>query len=113
VPFYERSLLGGRDSLRGFGDARFVDQNKISWTLEERIRFWRLSAFNVNVDFEVTPFYEAGTVFPQNGDLRGSDLHHVFGVGFRSVVRPNVVGAVDLGFGEDGPAVFVKLDYPF
>jgi outer membrane protein assembly factor BamA len=113
VPFYEQSLLGGKDSLRGYGDARFVDRNRLSYTLEERIRFYRLNAFNVNVDFEVTPFYEAGTVAGRLSDFKSEKLHHVAGVGFRSVVRPSVVGVVDIGFGDEGLALFVGIDYPF
>lgn len=113
IPFYERSLLGGKDSLRGFGDARFVDDNKASMSLEERIRFYTLKAFNVNVDFEVTPFYETGIVYHRADGIRFPNLHHVAGIGFRTVVRPNVVGVIDLGFGEEGTALFVGIDYPF
>jgi len=35
------------------------------------------------------------------------------GVGFRAVVRPNVVGRVDIGFGKEGAAIFATLGYPF
>lgn len=113
TPFYEQSLLGGKDSLRGFGDARFVDRKRTTFALEERIRLYTLKAFNVNIDFEVTPYYEAGTVFHNFDKFQPSMLHHVGGVGFRSVVRPNVVGVIDLGFGEEGTALFVGIDYPF
>jgi hypothetical protein len=113
TPFYEQSLLGGKNSLRGFGAGRFVDRYKAGVSLEERICFYTLKAFNVNIEFEVTPFYEAGTVFRTPDKLQGSKLHHVGGVGFRSIVKPNVVGIIDLGFSEDGSALFVGIDYPF
>ncbi|MBI4217839.1 MAG: BamA/TamA family outer membrane protein [Elusimicrobia bacterium] len=113
TPFYEQSLLGGKDSLRGFGDSRFMDRNKMTYSLEERIRLYTLKAFNVNVEFELTPFYEAGMVFHDLDDTRGSDLHHVAGLGFRTIVKPNVVGVIDLGFSEEGTALFVGIDYPF
>jgi hypothetical protein len=29
------------------------------------------------------------------------------------VVRPNIVGRIDVGVGREGPAVFVGLGYPF
>jgi hypothetical protein len=35
------------------------------------------------------------------------------GIGLRAVVRPNILGRIDVGFGKDGPAVFVGLGYPF
>ena len=35
------------------------------------------------------------------------------GFGFRAVIRPNIVGRIDVGVGGEGPAVFVGLGYPF
>jgi hypothetical protein len=29
------------------------------------------------------------------------------------VIRPNIVGRIDVGYGKEGPAVFVGLGYPF
>jgi outer membrane protein assembly factor BamA len=113
VPLYEREWLGGKDSLRGFGEGRFIDNHKIVLSLEERIRFYTLKAFNVNVDFEVAPFYEAGAVYRERDHFRPADLHSVWGVGLRSIVRPNVVGDIELGFNEQGLALFVGIDYPF
>lgn len=113
VPLYEREWLGGKDLLRGFGEGRFIDNHKIVLSLEERIRFYTLKAFNVNIDFEVAPFYESGAAYREQDKFRPADLHHVWGVGFRSVVRPNVVGDIELGFSEQGTALFVGIDYPF
>ncbi len=113
VPLYEREWLGGKDTLRGFGEGRFIDNHKMMLTLEERIRFYTLKAFNVNIDFEVAPFYEAGTVYREQDKFRPADLHHVWGVGFRSIVRPNVVGDIEVGYSEQGVALFVGIDYPF
>ncbi len=113
TPFYEQSLLGGKDSLRGFGDARFIDRNKIIFSLEERIHLYTLKAFNVNVNFELTPFYESGTVIRNLNQIQPQDFHNVLGLGFRTIVKPNVVGIIDLGFSEEGTALFVGIDYPF
>jgi hypothetical protein len=52
-------------------------------------------------------------VFPSSHTVPVDALHLVGGVGFRGVVRPQVVGFVDVGYGSDGPAVFTGLDYPF
>src|SRR5439155_23459088 len=38
VPFYERPMLGGENTLRGFGRNRFIDDNLFLINLEERIR---------------------------------------------------------------------------
>jgi len=52
-------------------------------------------------------------VFRSSRDFFLDDLHAVGGLGFRGVVRPQVVGFVDIGFGEQGLAAFTGLEYPF
>ena len=42
-----------------------------------------------------------------------NDLHWVYGFGFRGVVRPQIVGFVDIGRGSEGVSVFTGVDYPF
>ena len=113
APFYERSSIGGVKSLRGFGTDRFVDSNRFFSTLELRTMALRRQMFDVTTEFEVAPFIDAGEVFSSARTFPLDDLHFVGGVGFRGVVRPQVVGFVDIGYGSDGPAVFTGLDYPF
>jgi surface antigen Omp85-like protein len=113
VPFLERSILGGKYSLRGYGDNRFVDSSSILLNVEERIRVFRYPVFNVNTDWEIAPFLDLGAVA---GNLLAASPRNFVanpGVGFRAVVRPNVVGRVDVGFGKEGPAIFATLGYPF
>ncbi len=113
VPFLERSILGGKYNLRGYGDNRFVDSSSIVLNIEERIRLFRYPVFNVNTDWEIAPFLDVGAV--AENLLTASPRNFVAnpGLGFRAVVRPNVVGRVDVGFGKEGPAVFATLGYPF
>ncbi len=113
APFYERSAIGGVKSLRGFGDGRFVDSNRFFSSVELRTRAFRRQLFDVMTELEVAPFLDAGEVFSSTRTVPFDSLHFVGGVGFRGVVRPQVVGFVDVGYGSDGPAVFTGLDYPF
>jgi len=113
APFYERSAIGGQKSLRGFGDDRFIDANRFFSTVELRTLAFRRQLFDVMTELEVAPFIDAGEVFSSARDFPLDSLHYVGGVGFRGVVRPQVVGYVDIGYGSDGPAVFTGLDYPF
>jgi hemolysin activation/secretion protein len=100
-------------SLRGFGDDRFVDANRFFSTVELRTMALRRQIFDVMTEFEVAPFVDAGQVFASSRTLPVDALHYVGGIGFRGVVRPQVVGFVDIGYGSDGTAVFTGLDYPF
>lgn len=113
VPFLERSSLGGKRSLRGYGDNRFIDSSSLLLNLEQRIRLFRYPMFNVNTEWEAAPFLDLGAVAENLLDLKSKNFLVNPGVGFRAVVRPNVVGRVDVGFGNEGPAIFATLGYPF
>lgn len=114
VPFYERSSLGGQNNLRGYGVDRFIDKQLIAASVEQRIHVLRTKIFNVEADFELAPFVDMGRVFNTFKDLQLFDGFQVTpGIGFRGLIRPNVVGRVDYGYSKEGGAVFAGLDYPF
>lgn len=113
VPFLEQSILGGESSLRGFGRNRFIDNSYLLCNLEERILLFRWEVFGVTADWEVAPFLDLGAVMESLDKAKSSDFELNPGVGFRAIVRPNIIGRVDVGLGKDGPAVFVGLGYPF
>lgn len=113
IPFLEQSILGGETTLRGYGQNRFVDRSFILLNLEERIRLFRWEVFNVMADWEIAPFVDLGTVTKNLLKSKAATFEFNPGVGLRAVVRPNIIGRIDVGFGEEGPAVFVGLGYPF
>lgn len=113
VPFLEQSILGGESTLRGYGRNRFIDNSFLLLNLEERIRLFRWTLFNVNTDWELAPFIDLGSVMESFDEAKKENFEFNPGLGFRAVVRPNIVGRVDIGIGKDGPAVFVGLGYPF
>jgi hypothetical protein len=113
LPFWEQSSLGGHRSLRGYGSHRFIDFNRSLANAELRWDVWHRKLFGVNAVLEVTPFIDTGQVFHSVSDNPVSDLHWVGGVGFRGVVRPQIVGFVDIGRGSEGNAIFTGIDYPF
>lgn len=113
TPFYEWPQLGGFGSNRGYGEWRFIDRNMIAFTVEQRIEAFSLQHFGVVSHWEIAPFFEFGKVFPTIGKFNFRSLKPVGGLGLRASVRPQVVGHVDFGFGQEGTAVFMGLDYPF
>jgi hypothetical protein len=64
-------------------------------------------------DWQVAPFVDCGGVMKSLDSARIDDFKINPGIGFRAEVRPNIVGRVDIGFGNEGAAVFVGLGYPF
>jgi outer membrane protein assembly factor BamA len=113
LPFWEQQDLGGRRRLRGFGSNRFIDFNRSLATAELRTKVYQRHIFGVNAELEITPFVEAGQVFRHLDQSPISDLHWVGGLGFRGVVRPQIVGFVDIGRGSEGLAIFTGINYPF
>lgn len=113
VPFFEQSSLGGQNNLRGYGVDRFIDKNLIAASIEERIHVARAKVAGVAADFEVAPFLDTGQVFNSFKDVSFRDYRMTPGIGFRGIVRPNVVGRIDYGWSKEGGAIFAGLDFPY
>ena len=120
VPFWAlssigggQSVVGGEQPLRGFGEGRFYDRDSFSSSVEFRRKVLSFDATSTTVDVELTPFVDVGRVFARTSTNPLSDLHRVYGVGFRGIARPFVVGYVDIGYGTEGVAAFTGLNYPF
>ena len=113
VPFFEQSSLGGQNNLRGFGLDRYIDKHLVAFSVEERIHVMRTRIAGVTADFELAPFLDTGQVFNSYNDLSFKDYRMTPGLGFRGIVRPNVVGRVDYGYSREGGAVFAGLDFPY
>jgi outer membrane protein assembly factor BamA len=112
-PFYERSSLGGDDTLRNFGNNRFIDDHSIVFNIEERIDLLKTRIFDVDAEWELAPFLDVGKVFSDFGKHFFENYQANPGVGFRALVRPNVVGRFDFGFGPEGATTFVGLGFPY
>jgi hypothetical protein len=120
VPFWALSSIGGADSevggtqpLRGFGTGRFYDRDSFSTSIELRRKVLSMDAVSTSIDVELTPFIDVGRVFGRSGTFPLDQLHHVYGLGFRGIARPFVVGYVDIGYGSEGVAAFTGINYPF
>jgi len=120
VPFWALSSIGGADTviggeqpLRGFGEGRFYDRDSFSSSLELRRKMATFDAISTTVDLEVTPFVDVGRVFEKSSTVPLEQLHKVYGMGFRGIAKPFVVGYVDIGYGSEGAAVFTGINYPF
>lgn len=113
VPFFEQSSLGGQNNLRGFGLDRYIDKHLVAFSIEERIHLLRTKVAGVTADFEIAPFLDTGQVFNSYEDLSFKDYRMTPGLGFRGIVRPNVVGRVDYGYSREGGAIFAGLDFPY
>ena len=115
IPFYAMSMLGGAFSLEGFGTGRFYDYDATLLNIEERIAAFDMNMFNVEAQWQIAPFLGMGEVFRDAAQVTQLGNYALNpGVGFRALVKPNVVGRVDIGYStEAGAVTFVGIGFPF
>jgi outer membrane protein assembly factor BamA len=113
TPFWERSSLGGKRSLRGYGGDRFIGFNRTLASAELRTNVYQRRLFGVKAELELAPFVDTGQVFKGVTSNPVSDLRWDYGMGFRFIVRPQILAFVDVGQGQEGLKVFTGIDYPF
>jgi hypothetical protein len=109
----DRSVTGGAQPLRAYGEGRFVDRNSFEASVEARFDVRSLHLFGTELTLELAPFVDSGKVFTAMSADPLTHLHTAGGIGFRLVASPFVVGYVDVGFGREKAAVFSGIDYPF
>ena len=81
--------------------------------MEQRFTFYKAKMADVSTEFEVAPFVGLGTVFDRPETMQGRYARPVVGTAVRAVARPQVVGSVDVGVGQEGVAVFMDINYSF
>jgi outer membrane protein assembly factor BamA len=113
IPFFEQSSLGGENNLRGFGRDRFIDKHMVAVNVEERMHVMALKMLNVTIELEMVPFVDMGRTYKDFKYRQFNEWEVTPGVGFRGIVRPNLVSRVDWGYSREGGAVFAGLSYPF
>ena len=109
----DESVIGGSQTLRGYGTSRFYDRNSFSANIELRQNVLAINALATHIDIQIAPFFDTGRVFHSASTFPIKHLHNVMGLGFRGIAAPSVVGYVDIGKGHEGIAVFTGIGYPF
>jgi hypothetical protein len=114
VPFYELTSVGGRTTLRGYPDGRFVGKNGIVAGIEER---WNVVGFNLHdtdLRLQVAGFGEMGQVFGGHDQISFEAMKFSTGGAVRLVIpKSDIVVSLDLGVSKEGEQTFLTLDYPF
>lgn len=109
----DRSVIGEAQPLRAYGSGRFVDRNSFAASVELRSWVRQLHLFDTDLKLELAPFVDSGKVYSRMDESPFSHQHVGGGMGFRVVASPFVVGYLDIGYGNEGAAVFSGIDYPF
>ena len=114
VPFYEQTAIGGKYSLRGYGDGRFVGKNGLYAGIEERWNFWDVKVMGYELVLQVAGFGEMGRVFGGGDQITFETLNFAAGGAVRVILpASDIVTSVDVGVSREGVQTFVDLGYPF
>jgi Omp85 superfamily domain len=106
VPFYFLPYIGGSDTLRGFHEFRFRDENVLFLNLEYR---WRIIPY-----LHIAPFLDAGEVRADWEDIGPSGLKTSYGIGLRAGTEERVFVRIDIGTGGgEGTRLFFKFGPAF
>ena len=110
LPIYERRLLGGFTSLRGFKAGSFTGDNLATASIEIRVPFH--SPLRIG-QTGITLFGDAGAAYDHGTRLRDADVE--YGVGGGLYLRvPLVQFEIDLAYGIDrGTRVHVAAGFKF
>jgi Omp85 superfamily domain len=105
VPFYLMPSLGGKNTLRGYDDYRFHDNDMEAFSVELR------SALFTHLDAAV--FADAGKVASRAADLDLRHLEQSYGVGLRVHNATATLVRLDVGHSVEGWKMFIKVSDPF
>jgi outer membrane protein assembly factor BamA len=105
VPFYMYPYVGGSDTLRGFDEFRFRDENAFYMNAEYR---WDLLSF-----LELAGFVDAGKVRSDWEQIGFDGMRTSYGGGVRLKMKDQVFLRFDVGTGGEGTQMFFKFGKSF
>ena len=105
IPFFMQQTVGGSADVRGYGQYRFRDANRVVFNLEYR---WAMVEF-----FDLVAFGDAGKVFSRRDEFGLDDLRGSLGVGGRLKFRGRVLLGFDLGYSPEGLRFWLRGSHTF
>lgn len=105
VPFFLQETLGGSQTLRGFRNFRFRDQNLLYLSAEYR---WEPAAA-----VELAVFYDAGKVFSHRSDFEFKHLQKSIGAGIRFKTPDVTFLRLDIGRSREGTLLHFSFGASF
>jgi hypothetical protein len=113
APFWLQSRMGGKYSLRAYGDGRYIDRGAMVANVEHRYTMFDMALAGVTTEFEIAPFFGMGSVFDSPKEMQRRLIRPVIGSAIRAIAKPQVVGSIDVGVGQEGVSVFMDINYSF
>ncbi len=90
IPFYELSMLGDSDNLRGFDQNRFRAKGSVFFNFEYRYPIWDT--------WDAVIFLDEGQVFDEYDEITFDNFHWAAGTGLRFMTKTGFLFRVEAGF---------------
>ena len=123
VPFYalttmtlpdgETDGLGGRTTIRGYKQSRFVGRIAALANAELRWTFVDFRAIGQRFGLMLVPFVDAGRTFDRIADSSLADYKIGAGAGFRIAWNQATIINADYGRSAEGSALYINFGHPF
>jgi hypothetical protein len=105
--------LGGRTTLRGYKQERFIAPAMAYGNLELRWKFASLDFGSQHFDFQLVPFYDVGRVWDESRLMNLIDYKHSRGLGLRIPWNQATIIYIDYGVSDESRQVFINFNHIF
>ncbi|WP_073067311.1 BamA/TamA family outer membrane protein [Fodinibius roseus] len=105
VPFYEQSILGDADNLRGYRQDRFRDLGSLLLTLEYRYPIWDT--------WDAVLFTDQGQVFNTYDQIGLDRFHGSVGTGLRFMTASDFLFRLEIAFSKEGSRSLLEFSMNF
>ncbi len=114
VPYWKLAYAGDEETLRGYPNRRFMDDNVVLFNTE--LRTWLFKIDAIKGEFGGTLFFDVGRTYPNGASFSDitSDLKYSGGLGVTSsFITPDFILRTDVGFSEEGIGIYFTAGYMF
>ncbi|MTI87062.1 MAG: hypothetical protein FH748_03740 [Balneolaceae bacterium] len=114
APYWKLPYAGGEETMRGYPENRFMDDNMIVFNTE--LRTWLFSLPSIDAEFGGTLFIDIGNSFSNGTSFNHllKDLNYTFGFGgTSSFFNENFIFRGDFGFSDEDMGVYFTAGYMF
>jgi hypothetical protein len=105
IPFYELSMAGDADNLRGFDQNRFRAKGSVFFNFEYRYPIWDT--------WDAVIFLDEGQVFDEYEDITFDNFHWAVGAGLRLMTKTGFLLRLEFGYSKERVRALFELSPNF
>lgn len=103
IPFFDLARLGGSETVRGYQQNRFFDDNSLYYNVEYRYNIWGFKDYQVNA----TAFFDGGWIADEISEMELDKHKYSYGLGLRLAV-PAFTLALEAARSDEGTEWYLR-----